>query len=46
LGGPLDGREIDVEVDDDGPPPEQLTDSWLWFTHGGELLNKDLDGRY
>jgi hypothetical protein len=46
LGGPLDGRDIDVEVDDDGLPPEHLTESSLWFAHGSELLDTDLAGRY
>ena len=46
VGGPLDGREIDVEIDDDGLPPDQLAEAWLWFTYGSELLDKDLAGRY
>jgi hypothetical protein len=46
LGGPLGGREIDVEVDDEGMPPERLTETWLWFTYGSELLDRDLGGRY
>ena len=46
FGGPLDGREIDVEVDDDGYPPAQLPETLLWFAYGSELLNVDLRGRY
>jgi hypothetical protein len=46
FGGPLDGREVDVEIDDDGLPPDQLAETSLWFTYGSELLDKNLDGRY
>ena len=46
VGGPLDGRDIDVEVDDDGLPPEHLPEAWLWFAYGSELLDHDLAGRY
>jgi hypothetical protein len=46
VGGPLDGRDIDVEVDDEGLPSEQLPEAWLWFAYGNELLDKDLAGRY
>ena len=46
VGGPLDGREIDVEVDDDGLPAEHLPEAWLWFAYGSELLDKVLTGRY
>jgi hypothetical protein len=46
VGGPLDGRDIDVEVDDDGLPPEQVPETWLWFTYGSEILDEDLGGRY
>jgi hypothetical protein len=46
VGGPLDGRDIDVEVDDDGLPPEYLPEAWLWFAYGSELLDHDLAGRY
>jgi hypothetical protein len=45
-GAPLDGRDIDVEVDDDGFPPDRLTETLLWFSYGSELLNLDLAGRY
>jgi hypothetical protein len=46
VGGPLDGRDVDVEVDDDGLPPEYLPETWLWFAYGSELLDTDLAGRY
>ena len=46
VGGPLDGRDGEVEIDDDGLPPDPLPESWLWFTYGGELLDSDLNGRY
>lgn len=46
FGGPLDGREIDVEVDDDGVPPGWLVESALWFAFGSELIDDDLRGRY
>ena len=45
-GGPLDGREIDVEVDDDGYPPAWVDETDLWFAYGSELIDADLDGRY
>jgi hypothetical protein len=45
--GPLDGREIDVEVNEDGqPPPQPLAESWLWLACGSELLEEDLGGRF
>ena len=46
FGGPLDGREIDVEVDDDGYPPERLAETVLWFAYGSEIIDMDLSGRY
>lgn len=46
FGGPLDGREIDVEVDDDGLPPARIAETLLWFAYGSELLDLDLHGRY
>lgn len=46
MGGPLDGRDIDVEVDEEGMPPESLSETWLWFTYGSALLDDDLGGRY
>lgn len=46
LGGPLDGRDIDVEVDDHGLPPPRLEQTDLWFAWGSELLDADLDGTY
>jgi hypothetical protein len=46
FGGPLGGRDIDVEIDDDGFPPEQLSETALWFAYGSELLDHDLSGRY
>jgi hypothetical protein len=46
VGGPLDGRDIDVDVDDDGLPPDHVPQAWLWFAFGSELLDRPLDGRY
>jgi hypothetical protein len=46
LGGPLDGRDIDVEVEVDGVPPARLAQTWLWFAYGSELLDHHLAGRY
>jgi hypothetical protein len=44
--GPLDGREIDVEVNEDGQPPQQVAEAWLWLACGSELLEEDLGGRF
>jgi hypothetical protein len=30
-GGPLDSQSTDVEVDDDGFPPDRLPQTDLWF---------------
>jgi hypothetical protein len=46
VGGPVDGRLAGVDVDDDGLPPVSLTESWLWFAYGSELLDADVAGRY
>jgi hypothetical protein len=46
VGGPVDGRVADVDVNDDGLPPDVLPESWLWPAYGSELLDADLDGRY
>jgi hypothetical protein len=46
VGGPVDGRSADVEVDEVGLPPDRLPEAWLWFTYGSELLDADLDGHY
>ena len=46
VGGPVDGRVADVDVGDDGVPPDVLPESWLWSTYGSELLDADLHGRY
>jgi hypothetical protein len=45
VGGPLDGRDIDVEIDDEGLPPKQLPETWLWFAYGSEILDENLGGR-
>jgi hypothetical protein len=46
VGGPVDGRSIDVDVDEDGHPPAALGQTDLWVTWGSELLDADLSGRY
>jgi hypothetical protein len=46
VGGPLDGRTLDVEVDDEGRPPEWIPQTRLWLANGSALLDKDLAGRY
>jgi hypothetical protein len=46
FGGPLDGRDIDVELDDDGYPPQWLPETALWFALVSELLDQRLTGRY
>lgn len=46
IGGPVHGRTAHVDVDDDGLPPEVLTESWLWLTYGSELLDADVTGMY
>jgi hypothetical protein len=34
---PLDGRDLDVEVDDDGLLPEHLPEAWSWFGYASAL---------
>ncbi|OKI49341.1 hypothetical protein [Micromonospora sp. CB01531] len=46
VGGPVDGRNLMVPLDDDGLPPETIDQSWLWVEYGGELLDADVDGAY
>lgn len=46
VGGPLDGRELDVDLDDEGLPPEQVTETELFFAYGSELLDADTSGHY
>ena len=46
VGGPVDGRTVDVDIDDDGLPPPVLTQTDLWVTWGGELLDADVIGVY
>jgi hypothetical protein len=46
MGGPLDGRDIDVEVDEDGLPPDYLPEASLWLAYGSALIDDDLAGRY
>jgi hypothetical protein len=41
IGGPLDGRLVDVEIDESRLPPDHLTESQLWFIWGSELLDAD-----
>ena len=46
VGGPLDGRDIDVELDEDRLPPEWIPETMLWFAYGSEMIDLDLAGRY
>ncbi|MCG5464252.1 hypothetical protein MED01_002417 [Micromonospora sp. MED01] len=46
VGGPVDGRDLLVPLDDDGIPPQVIDQSWLWVEYGGELLDADMDGVY
>jgi hypothetical protein len=46
VGGPIDGRSADVDLNDDGLPQPNLPQSWLWETYGSELLNADVNGVY
>jgi hypothetical protein len=46
VGGPVDGRNLFVPVDDDGVPPDVIDENWLWVTFGGELLDADMAGVY
>jgi hypothetical protein len=34
VGGPIDGRSADVDLNDDGLPQPNLPQSWLWETYG------------
>ena len=42
--GPISGRDAWVRLDDDGNPPAELDQTWLWTKYGSELL--DADGIY
>ncbi|GIF78611.1 hypothetical protein [Asanoa siamensis] len=42
----MNGREAWVRLDDDGNPPVQLDQTWLWTEYGSELLDADVDGVY
>jgi hypothetical protein len=46
VGGPVDGRDLSVLLDEDGFPPLTLDQNWLWVEYGGELLDADVDGMY
>jgi hypothetical protein len=46
VGGPVDGREAEVPLDDDGLPPVRLGQHWLWVEYGSELLDADVHGDY
>ena len=46
VGGPVDGRGLTVPVNDDGFPPDEFDQTWLWVEYGGELLNADVNGIY
>ncbi|MEU8301128.1 hypothetical protein AB0C04_28040 [Micromonospora sp. NPDC048909] len=46
VGGPVDGRNLLVPVNEDGVPPEIIDQNWLWVEYGGELLDADVDGAY
>jgi hypothetical protein len=35
--GPLDGHDVDVEVDDDGLLPEHLSEAWSSFGYASAL---------
>ncbi|MEV7989580.1 hypothetical protein [Micromonospora sp. NPDC085948] len=46
VGGPVDGRSLRVPLDDDDLSPSQIGQSWLWVEYGGELLDRDTNGKY
>jgi hypothetical protein len=46
VGGPVNGRDLTVPVNDDGLPPDELDQTWLWVEYGGELLDADVNGVY
>jgi hypothetical protein len=46
VGGPADGRSLRVPLDDDGLPPTQIDQSWLWVEYGSELFDLDTNGQY
>ena len=46
LGGPIDGRDAWVPLDDDASPPPELDQTWLWTEYGSELLDAEVDGVY
>ncbi|MBM0237141.1 hypothetical protein JNW88_08245 [Micromonospora sp. ATA32] len=46
VGGPVDGRNLLVPLNDDDLPPETIDQSWLWVEYGGELLDADVAGVY
>ncbi|SIM46926.1 hypothetical protein [Micromonospora cremea] len=46
VGGPVDGRNLLVSVDEDGVPPEIIDQNWLWVEYGGDLLDADVVGVY
>ncbi|MCX5070918.1 hypothetical protein OOJ91_34280 [Micromonospora lupini] len=46
VGGPVDGRNLLVPVDEDGLPPATIDQTWLWVEYGGELLDADVGGVY
>ncbi|MFC0507600.1 hypothetical protein [Micromonospora costi] len=46
VGGPVDGRDVTVRVNDEGFPPDELDQTWLWVEYGGELLDADVNGIY
>jgi hypothetical protein len=46
VGGPADGRSLRVPLDDDGLPPTQIDQGWLWVEYGSELFDLDTNGQY
>jgi hypothetical protein len=46
VGGPLNGRLLEVDVDEEGFPPETVTETELFFAYGSELLDADTSGHY
>ncbi|SNT65879.1 hypothetical protein SAMN05421812_12825 [Asanoa hainanensis] len=46
VGGPLNGRLMEVDVDDDGYPPAIVSETDLFVAYGGELLDADTSGHY
>ena len=46
VGGPVDGRNLLVPLDENRLPPTTIDQNFLWVEFGGELLDADVNGVY